>query len=255
MRLFRVTSLVTGFSLFFGFALSCTGNSFSADQVLRAGEVLKAPQNYLHRTIELEVVEPLYGPPTPQALATVEYGQVEIMIPDAMGSRLTLVPASFRLEDPNRYKHKFDRVIQAPVRVKGELLSDEDLAQQSHRPSYVLRVASIEPLVLPPPVKIQSLAQIKSDPARWDRKQITYEGVYENRFEVSALDREIWLSFQGNTDFVGRPSEASGGKKTDRVRVTGILFSKPGSTYGHLGGYPFELLASKVEYLGPAATP
>jgi hypothetical protein len=177
------------------------------------------------------------------------------MIPDAVGAKLSLVPATFRLEDPNRYKHKFDRVLQSPLRVKGELLSDEDLAQQSHRPAYVLRVASMEPLNLPPAIKVQSLAELKSDRARWDRKQITYEGAYENRFEVSALDREIWLSFQGNTNFVGKPSESSAGKKVDRVRVTGILFSKPGSTYGHLGGYPFELFASKVEYLGTAATP
>ena len=41
---------------------------------------------------------------------------------------------------------------------------------------------------------------------------------------------------------------------SNHVRVTGILFSKPGASYGHLGGYRYELVASKVEYLGAAAS-
>jgi hypothetical protein len=82
---------------------------------------------------------------------------------------------------------------------------------------------------------------------------VIYEGVYDNRFEVSALDNEIWLSFAGNVEVIGKPSNPLSHQKTDRVRVTGILFSKPGSNFGHLGSYRFELLASKVEYLGPAS--
>jgi hypothetical protein len=48
-----------------------------------------------------------------------------------------------------------------------------------------------EKLILAPPHKIQSLNDIKADPAHWDRKQIIYEGTYQHRFEVSALERNI----------------------------------------------------------------
>jgi hypothetical protein len=104
-------------------------------------------------------------------------------------------------------------------------------------------------LPLGPPQKVSSLKEIQADPARWDRKLITYEGVYRYGFGISALDRDIWLEIAPGAAVEGRPAGRSG-ISSNYVRVTGILFAKPGASYGHLGGYRFELLASKIEYLG-----
>jgi hypothetical protein len=45
---------------------------------------------------------------------------------------------------------------------------------------------------------------------------------------------------------VNAPPQRGG---THRVRVTGYLFTKPGAAYGHLGGYAYELVADKIEFL------
>jgi len=257
MRFPRVSLRLMTFSFFFGFAMSCSGTApaGSPSGPLRPADLLKNPKDYLNRSVEIEIIEPLTGPPTPQHLATAEYGQVRIEMPDAIGTELSLVPAAFRVEDPNRYHQKFDRVIQAPIRVKGEFLSDDDLAKNLHRPVYVLRVASWEAIAREPAVALHSIAEVKANPEKWDRKRVVYEGVFETRFEVAALDKEIWLGFEGNTEVVGKPVEISPGRRVNRVRVTGTIYSNPSVRYGHLGGYAFELMASKVEYLGAATAP
>jgi len=241
-------------TLFLGASCSSGGPAAAAGP-LRPGDLLAAPNQYLNRSVEVEIVDPLYGPSTPQALAAVEYGQVRIDMPDARGSELSLVPAGFRVGDPNRYKKKFNQVLTSPLRVKGDFLSDDEIAKSMHRPSYVIRVASWEPVAQEAPISVHSLTELQSDPARWDRKRIVYEGNFESRFEVSALDHEIWLSYEPNTEVVGKPNDPPGTSKIYRVRVTGRLFSKSGISYGHLGGYRFELVASKLEFLGPATAP
>jgi hypothetical protein len=216
---------------------------------LRPADLLENAGRYLHRTVEIEIVEPLDGPATPEMLSRSGYGQVGIRIPEGTGGNLSLVPSTFRLEDPERYHRKFDRVITSPVRVRGELLRDEELSKAYRRPAYVIRVATIAPLSLGPPQRLSALKEIQSAPARWDRKLITYEGVYKYSFEISSLDRDIWLSIAPGAKIDGQPSEGSG-TSSNHVRVTGILFAKPGASYGHLGGYRYELVASRVEYLG-----
>lgn len=211
---------------------------------MRPSELMEKPDNYLNQTVDVEILEPLYGPARPEDLARAEYGQVEVRIPEGMSETLSLVPAAFKATDPNRYRNKFDRVIESPVRVKGELLRDEEMSKSTHRPYFVIRVSSMEPIVLGPPQRA-SLDVIKTDPAQWDRKQILYEGVYRTGFEVSALD-EMWLETTPNTKII---KPASAGSQANRVRVTGILFARPGARYGHLGGYKFQLTASKIEYL------
>ena len=67
-------------------------------------------------------------------LARLEYGQVEIRIPEGLNGRLSLVPQAFRMNDPNRYRQKFDRVIESPVRVRGEFLSDDEMSKAQRRP-------------------------------------------------------------------------------------------------------------------------
>lgn len=109
----------------------------------------------------------------------------------------------------------------------------------------MIRVLSMEPIVMGPPHRITSLDVIKADLARWDRKQIIYEGIYRTGFETSAVD-EMWLEYRVNTEII----LSSDVGQENRVRVTGILFARPGARYGHLGLFRFQLTASKIEYLG-----
>jgi len=229
--------------------LSCGSPAQQRKMAPRPAELIQNASTYLNRFVEVEIVEPLYGPSTPEELAKVEYGQVEIRIPEGMNGRVSLVPEAFKVNDPNRYRHKFDRVIESPLRVKGEFLQDDEMSTSEHRPVYVIRVSSVEPIVVAPSEKVTSLKDIKADPSAWDRRQIVYEGVYENRFEVSALDKEIWLEPTRKATIIGQPRTSTSGLQSNQVRVTGILFARPDARYGHLGGYRFQILANKIEYL------
>jgi hypothetical protein len=180
--------------------LSCRLPAQTKKSPLRPAGLLENANAYLNRSVDLEIVEPLYGPAKPEDLLRTEYGQVEVRIPEGASATVSLVPAGFKATDPNRYRNKFDRVIESPVRVKGEFLRDEEMSKATNRSVYVVRVLSLEPIVMAPPHKI-SLAMIKADPAEWDRKQIVYEGIYQTRFEVSALD-EIWLDTGPNTQII-----------------------------------------------------
>jgi hypothetical protein len=208
-------------------------------------ELIENANTYLNQTVDVEILEPLYGPSKPEDLVKAQYGAVEVRFPEGLLGILSLVPASFKATDPNRFRNKFDRVIESPVRVRGEFLSDDEMTKSTRRPYYVIRVSSMEPVAIGPPVSVPSLNAIKSDPAQWDRKQIVYEGIYKTGFEVSAVD-DIWLETSPGTKII---SPATLGPKANRVRVTGILFARPGAHYGHLGGYKFQLTASKIEYL------
>ena len=218
--------------------------------MLRPNDLLDAPASFLGRKVEVAIVEPLSGPETPAALATVEYGQIRVQIPDNRGIDLALVPATFRMEDANRYRTKFDRVITGPVLARGVFESDEDLARSLRHPAYVLRISSIEPLQLEAPVVVRGLADLEAHRADLDRRPIVYEGVWTTGFEVSSLDGPIWLTpARGMTESGASPPRQQGRTK-ERVRVTGILFARPGASYGHLGSGRFELLASRIEHLG-----
>lgn len=214
---------------------------------LRPGELLETPNTYLNQPVEVEIVEPLYGPTNAEQLARAEYGQVEVRIPEGLNGRISLVPQAFKVSDPNRYRQKFDHVIEPPVKVRGEFLKDEEMSNAEHKGIFVIRVTSIEPLVLGQPEKVGSLKKIESDPTRWDRKLITYEGLYQKGFEVSSLDGKIWVETFPTATIIKPNSTAD--TQLNKVRVVGILFSKPGAHYGHLGGSRFQLVATKIEYL------
>jgi len=237
------------------FCLTFPGGRLWAQSPLRPGDLLANPNAIFGRSVEVEIVEPLEGPRSAAALAAAEYGQIRVWIPDGIGVDFSLVPASFRMEDPQRYRRKFDRVIAGPVRARGELLSDAELSKGLGRPVYVFRVASLEPLPPGPAVTVSSLAELQARSAELDRRRIVYEGIYRSGFEVSALDGVLWLAMASDTEILGTKPSWEEGRKPQRMRVTGTLFSKPGARYGHLGGYPMQIQASKVEYLGEAGAP
>lgn len=218
--------------------------------VLRPNDLLDAPASYLGRDVDLVIVEQLSGPPTLEALAKADYGQIRVEVLDNQGKDFALVPAGFRQGDPNRYKLKFDRVIEGPIRVHGIFESDDDLAASLRHPAYVLRVASIAPLEREAPARLGSTAEIAARRDSWDRRLVVYEGVWTTGFEVSMLDDAIWLSPARGVTEIGTSPARQGGRTKERVRVTGILFAKPGALYGHMGSGRYQLLASRIEHLG-----
>ena len=52
---------------------------------LLPADLLENAGRYLHRTVEVEIVEPLDGPSTPEMLSRSGYGQVGIRIPEGTG--------------------------------------------------------------------------------------------------------------------------------------------------------------------------
>jgi len=242
----KLAALIVSVLLVAGIGALPATSAFAEDQEhpVHVSDLLQHADSYLNHVVEVEIVEPLFGPSTPDALAKTEYGQIVIGTPSY--SNLALVPSSFELSDPNRYRHKFDRVIDSPIRVRGELLEDKEISAAEHRAAYVFRVVSLEPIALGAAEVLHSILEIDAEPARWNRKRVVYEGTYESRFEVSALDRVIWLGLAPHAEISKRPASGDG-RSSHRVRVTGILFT--GSFYGHLGSYRYELVASKLEYL------
>ena len=211
---------------------------------LRPGDLVESAESHFGRTVVVDIVESLSGPSSPEALARLEYGQVRVNVPDARGGELSLVPEGFRLADPDRYKRKFDRVLASPVRVRGELLEDVELSRPGRR-ALVLRVLAIEPLALPPPIRVGSVEEILADRKRFDRSVVEIEGDYESRFEISRLSGKIWLSTYPDAEIVRPPANRQG---RHRVRAVGVLFAREGAHYGHLGAYPLLLVAQRIEY-------
>lgn len=217
----------------------------SAPDAVALNLLLATPDRYLNRPLDILIVEPLEGPATAKALAAIEYGQVRIRVPDDGSQDVALVPAAFRMSDPNRYKAKFDRPLESPIKVRGELLADNEMETGTRRKHYVIRVASYEYLPPATPKPLKSIAELDAAAATWDRQRIVYEGTYETAFEVSALDKRIWLESSRTTEMVNAPSQRLG---RHAVRVTGYIYTKRGG-YGHLGGYAYELVADRIEFL------
>ena len=111
--------------------LSCGSPAQTRKNPLRPSELIENANAYLNHTVDIEILEPLAGPRKPDELVRSEYGQVEVRMPEGMSGTLSLVPAAFKATDPNRYRNKFDRVIESPVRVKGQMLSDRHVHQRS----------------------------------------------------------------------------------------------------------------------------
>ena len=63
---------------------------------------------------------------------------------------------------------------------------------------------------------------------------------------MSRLAGKIWLSTAPDAE-IDRPPAERGGRH--RVRVVGVLFAREGAHYGHLGGYPLMLVATRIQYL------
>lgn len=205
--------------------------------------MLETPERHVGRMVDVVIVEPLRGPQTAAALASAPYGYVSVDVPDGGPRNVLLVPSTFALRDPDRYKRKFDSPLRSPLRVRGEWMVDKE---NGPRETWVIRVASCEAVEPPAPRVVKGLSEIDADPARWDRQRIVYEGTYAQAFEISALDRSIWLGFQASTSVVRPPAQRAG---THKVRVTGYLYAKRGGAYGHLGGYRCMLFADTIEYL------
>jgi hypothetical protein len=81
--------------------------------------------------------------------------------------------------------------------------------------------------------------EIREAPRLFHGQLVRFDGVWSSRFERSSI-AEGWLTLASEFSIPPSPAE-------QRVRVTGLWLSEPGQVYGHLGGYPAEMLAYDVE--------
>jgi hypothetical protein len=211
---------------------------------LRVSDLLSAPDAYLGREVVVDLVEDLEGPRTPEALATVQYGAVDVRTP-GFGS-LSLVPEPFEMSNPSRYLTKFDHVVVGPVEVRGTFERDDD--PQLHKP-YVLVVRSMRPLDLGAPVPAPPIAEVLAHRADWDGKYVVYEGIFRSSFELASIDGKLWLGGTATTERVGEPNPPVKEVSTTKVRVTGIIYAREGHRYGHMGVGQAEIVAYKIAYL------
>ena len=58
--------------------LSCGLPAQTRKNPLRPSELIENAKTYLNQPVDLEIVEPLYGPSRPEDLVRAEYGQVEV---------------------------------------------------------------------------------------------------------------------------------------------------------------------------------
>jgi hypothetical protein len=223
----------------------------SPQNLVQPNDLLDHPSRYLGHEVRVTIVESLIGPATDEALASVEYGAIKVWIPDNAKNDLKLVPSSFVMSSPDRYRTRFDSVIKGPLRVRGRFLSDAALAKDLGHPAYVLLVSSMSGIEISDPTVLPSLSEIAK--GGWDRKLIVYEGVLTLGFESSLIDKAMWFTPDPDITTVGSPPPVVKGLAVGRVRVTGYLLAKPTGPafYGHMGMGRSELLASKIEYLDP----
>jgi hypothetical protein len=199
------------------------------ERPLRPSDLLESPQRFLNHAVEVEIVERLNG------VGGDPRAQLCVSLPEMFPCVLSLVaPAP----------------LTAPVRVRGEFQKDDTLTREMGQPGYVIRVSSAEALPAEEPIPVASVADLLAQRERFDRRRIVIEGTWRRGFEISDLDGEIWVN-AGGAEVVGTPKKKEGSGFGNRVRLTGLLFARPGSRYGHMGGAAMSLLASKVEYLGP----
>lgn len=215
-------------------SLSLLASAQTANIRLRPLDLIDSPQQFLSHTVEVEIVEGLNG------VGGDPHAQLCVAMPEAFPCVLSLIaPAP----------------LSSPVRVRGEFQRDDGLTEQARVPGYVIRVSSAEPLPEETPTRVASVAELLAQKERFDRRRIVIEGTWLKGFEISTLDGEIWVHAGANAETVGTPSKKDHGSRGNRVRLTGLLFARPGRRYGHMGGATMSLLASRVEYLGSGSRP
>jgi hypothetical protein len=210
---------------------------------LRLIDVCDAPEHYIDRVLDVDVVEPMWSS---EPNARNEHW---VEIPELGSQTFALVIDGPAFAPPFRARGEFMRRGDRPTwffRAGG---------REAPWQSYVLHVTSIAPLPEEPLLVLTSEAELFGNAAHFDRRRVVYEGAWVTGFETSSLDRHIWLSFDHGTKIVGtlppRRDRNDPGLRwtTQRVRATGLLFAHPGALYGHMGGYQAELHASKLEML------
>lgn len=191
---------------------------------------MDAPEKYRGRTVSVDIVEPIFWSSNGVAVEIPEHPY-----------RLALA-LNLKMDTPP---------LVAPMRVRGVF----DRCSPSSDSCYVIREGSIDRLPSStepaPPIDV-----MLANRAQWDRRRVSYEGEWLDGFETSVLDRHIWLSLMTRLPASVRslPDLPPGEARRFRVRVEGVFLSHASAVYGHMGHYPAELFASKIELLEGAET-
>ena len=94
-----------------------------------------------------------------------------------------------------------------------------------------------------------TLQQIEQEKDKLNGKKVEYTGECELAFEISLLDRKIWI--EPSVDYVtgeGLPNFHNGSYHA-KIRVFGTLLAEKGAHYGHLGMELYQINADKIELL------
>ncbi|MFZ1654763.1 MAG: hypothetical protein WBO92_00080 [Candidatus Moraniibacteriota bacterium] len=215
----------------------------------------------------IEIIDYMDTGPLPSPNGTKKYTEyIKILSPDYVRG-LDLVYPPFTTDDPARYARVAPLYRgEQRVSIKGKFVID--LMKTPTRPieNDVIVVDHFDILPFPEPEKGVITKEIFSQMiedgsiASLNRKRITYEGEYGSGFEVSLLDKLIWVNFieteMGNAvdeleRFMRTHSEMKkeDGQMKSKVRVTGVLYATPGQRYGHLGRTLYQMMVDTVVFL------
>lgn len=215
----------------------------------------------------IEIADFIDTGPLPLPDGTKKYMEyIKIESPD-YSQGIDLVRPPFVADDSNRYIRfgPLYRGVQK-AKIKGKFVID--LMKTPTRPieNDVIVVDNLE--VLPYPeaekrvVNQEILSQMEKDGSisALNQKRIVYEGEYSAGFELSTLDKKIWV-YAINTEngdaqtalskYIDeyRTKNAKTGNISTRVRMTGIFHVATVGRYGHLGYAPYLLMADTITFL------
>jgi hypothetical protein len=136
---------------------------------------------------------------------------------------------------------EFPKIIFAAFLFFGMLLAPILLSSRS--------AISDRPIILSPNTMYQkiTLQELQANSEQLDGAKIELVGLYEQMLETSAIEGKIWLETSKST--VLPTGKTLSELNHVQLRVLGTISTKS-KNYGHLGMYPFQLQADRIELIG-----
>lgn len=196
--------------------------------------MLVSHPDWVGKRVTVDLFEPLYDD---EHSSVAPRGGYDVEVDGVGATRLGLIPAS-RGAMPDE--------VHPPVRVTGVL--------RTAKFGFVLAAERIEPLSFPTPERLAHADELyEHGSARRAERYVEVEDEYATAFEVSRLGRRVWLDAYPDAKIRCEPPDEKVHRlDVERHRVRVVGYAHAGDTYGHLGGYPAEIVATEIVYLDPA---
>jgi hypothetical protein len=96
-----------------------------------------------------------------------------------------------------------------------------------------------------------TLEELEKDQEKYDGKKVEYAGMYKTAFEKSLLDNKIVLEFspQGAENTKNLDPSIFARPQGARIKVRGVMHSKTGQLYGHMGIGRYLITVDEMEVL------